>query len=86
MLTEVDQSFLKHFPQAENPDLFNLITAQATIRLSLEKKWLADYVIYLEDEEEKRQEQEKKWLVEKRERTRRTKEKERAKTKVREPY
>ena len=65
----------------EDPDLFNLITAQATVRLTLEKNWLGNYVQYVKEEEEKRREQERQWEQMKRERARRRRERE-AKTKV----
>ena len=63
-------------------DFFKLTTAQATIQHSLEKKWLQEYLKFLEKEEEKKREQERKWEEEKWEQLRRKKEKEKASVKV----
>ena len=55
-------------------DLFRLITAQANVRVSLERKWLPQYVAFLEKEEERKREQERKWAEEQKERTKKKKE------------
>ena len=71
-------------PNKKELDLLSLITAQATIRLSLERRWLDDYVEYLNQEEEKRKAREGKWEDEKRERSmKRRRQTKKIKTKVR---
>lgn len=77
------QDFLQHTtPEGNDPELFKLITAQATIRMALEGKWLEEYVAYLEHEEEKKRELQKNWEAERLSRLLRRKELERAKNKV----
>ena len=80
--TLLDDKDKKPGSKGDNTDLFKLITAQATIRLSLEKKWLPEYLDFLEKEEEKKRDQERKWEEEKRERLRKRKEREKASVKV----
>lgn len=82
MFVLVSIEVLKDVPKKEDPDLFTLVTAQATIRITLEKRWLGDYVDYLEQEEGKRKEEERRWEEEKKHRIKRKKELEKAQTKV----